>query len=1203
MNKSKFLKKSLAMLLALMLVFAMIPLSASAAEIGKVWVAVNEGGTPGDPVEVTDVSGTEYSYSIVEPGPSDTVTVSVSLGNDTTGDVRFMDANGIYNKAEADGTTKGLFHYDIDAPITEGDYTFGVFASATAQEPTETYTLALSFTEPDADTSVKTITYPGYYQVSNEGNAYTVVAPYNKSAAPTTGYVSVYLNSSTSEVYVGSAKANKNADGSWQVPVTAYDTAANFTVKAQNTTQDASYTVTLVQPKPFVTFAVEGQRHTSQIERVTAKEDLDLQTSWGANASSDNHPMVEVYLPYGVKSGADGSYEFTPVFETNYNVEVKIVKGYNDGGEEVDFISGETYNLYDYAWSASTQIGSSSALSDQIAHLKVYYSEDTWEDWYLGFDTITPDPVAAITELRVDNYVAAIDGTTITLSLPASVRNTKNRIDLATTSNITVVNESVPSVTTVDTNNKKITNIDLTKNSYQLRVEAAGTEFDATDKEVKTYTLNIVTVAEQAPQMDTMTLQKADGTGRIDASIDQAKNTITFEVPFGANDLSYFSGGGYKLFWTATNGATVTYNNGKPIKKSGASVSEVAYNEYLPNGNGGASTGNKFNGQDGQAAAMPIVVAIGDATETYTIIFKNALPKTNSTLGTVELAQNGVASYDKLDDTNHLNATVTAPANGGNGKITATIPYKEWTQYTNGSAGTGNFKGAQIVTTLPEGAKMYMVEPANGNLFEIVPLAEEQVNGNKWFILASSSYDYADSVGSSADGKKPLEIVVLSEALTEEGYTNLNAIESDAKANGRYSIYEYTLTQAKPRQTTEVTSFAVYDHYTGNTSAAATIGNGTITLTVPYYFTDTNRPSQNSLYLDFSVQGGETLYANTTSGAELKDLAITEDGDVATGCTRVKIDTTGTEPKLELATDSTEINYIAVKAEDPAITRVNSYGLVVKVAEPNTGAVLNSVTLAGVTATPDAKKNVNITVPLGTEVTKLAPEFDVSTNAYVTDDNNQIVKEGDTYNFYSARKFTVHAEDDSKATNTYTITVTVSDKFYDVAEDKWYYEEVMEAAGLGWINGSNGYFKPEDSMKRGDFALIIARIMGYDETQYRDSAFPDVDSDLYYSAAIAFCADKGLIGGDGGNFYAERFITREEMAKIICNAAGVDQVTNPEKLYADDDTIAEWAKGYVYGCQAAGIMMGNEEANTFDARSNATRAEAAAVLVRAFANA
>ena len=43
MNKSKFLKKSLAMLLALMLVFAMIPLSASAAPSDKFDVKVPDG--------------------------------------------------------------------------------------------------------------------------------------------------------------------------------------------------------------------------------------------------------------------------------------------------------------------------------------------------------------------------------------------------------------------------------------------------------------------------------------------------------------------------------------------------------------------------------------------------------------------------------------------------------------------------------------------------------------------------------------------------------------------------------------------------------------------------------------------------------------------------------------------------------------------------------------------------------------------------------------------------------------------------------------------------------------------------------------------------------------------------------------------------------------------------------------------------------
>ena len=65
MNKSKFLKKSLAMLLALMLVFAMIPLSASAAEGESVYfkdlyvdgqrAAVNGDQLSSDVVETTTV--------------------------------------------------------------------------------------------------------------------------------------------------------------------------------------------------------------------------------------------------------------------------------------------------------------------------------------------------------------------------------------------------------------------------------------------------------------------------------------------------------------------------------------------------------------------------------------------------------------------------------------------------------------------------------------------------------------------------------------------------------------------------------------------------------------------------------------------------------------------------------------------------------------------------------------------------------------------------------------------------------------------------------------------------------------------------------------------------------------------------------------------------------------------------------------------
>ena len=71
MNKSKFLKKSLAMLLALMLVFAMIPLSASAAEgeygsdptitVNAVYPTLN------DKVYTVEADGTTVALGADEP--------------------------------------------------------------------------------------------------------------------------------------------------------------------------------------------------------------------------------------------------------------------------------------------------------------------------------------------------------------------------------------------------------------------------------------------------------------------------------------------------------------------------------------------------------------------------------------------------------------------------------------------------------------------------------------------------------------------------------------------------------------------------------------------------------------------------------------------------------------------------------------------------------------------------------------------------------------------------------------------------------------------------------------------------------------------------------------------------------------------------------------------------------------------------------
>ena len=287
-------------------------------------------------------------------------------------------------------------------------------------------------------------------------------------------------------------------------------------------------------------------------------------------------------------------------------------------------------------------------------------------------------------------------------------------------------------------------------------------------------------------------------------------------------------------------------------------------------------------------------------------------------------------------------------------------------------------------------------------------------------------------------------------------------------------------------------------------------------------------------------------------------------------------------------------------------TSVQNYALNVTIAPAKETAVLNSVTINGKTATPDAQGNIAITLPFGTEVTSLKPTFNVSENAYVlpyglsSPTAADVVVPGASFNFLSARQFTVVSEN-GVTKNHYTITVSVDDEFIDVQEGDWFYDAVMKASGLGWINGKgDGIFDPKGGMKRGDFAQLIANIMNYDEEAYEDvTRFPDVSKDSYYAGAIAWCVDQGYIDGyDDGNFKPNNLITREQVAKIMCNAANLNPASGNTK-FADDAKIAGWAKPYINACVSAGIISGKEN-NLYDPKTNLKRCEAAQLVVDAF---
>ena len=107
MNKSKFLKKSLAMLLAIMMVVAMIPLSAAAAyePAGVTPVSMVEGATP---------DGSGYEWSIEFPYNTEPK-MTVDLGN----------PNDTVTVITADGSLSA--HYEHTVAVTDADPVFLTF--------------------------------------------------------------------------------------------------------------------------------------------------------------------------------------------------------------------------------------------------------------------------------------------------------------------------------------------------------------------------------------------------------------------------------------------------------------------------------------------------------------------------------------------------------------------------------------------------------------------------------------------------------------------------------------------------------------------------------------------------------------------------------------------------------------------------------------------------------------------------------------------------------------------------------------------------------------------------------------------------------------------------------------------------------------------------------------------------------------------
>ncbi len=158
----------------------------------------------------------------------------------------------------------------------------------------------------------------------------------------------------------------------------------------------------------------------------------------------------------------------------------------------------------------------------------------------------------------------------------------------------------------------------------------------------------------------------------------------------------------------------------------------------------------------------------------------------------------------------------------------------------------------------------------------------------------------------------------------------------------------------------------------------------------------------------------------------------------------------------------------------------------------------------------------------------------------------------------------------------------------------WAEKVITDWQNKGLISGyEDGTFKPNNSVTRAEFVIIMNNAMGFNKTG--DVSFTDVQPGNWFYKAVATAVAQGYTKGYAdGTFKPNATISRAEAAVMIANAAGLAQDEAGAKF---SDDIPSWARGSVGAVVKAGYMSGYPD-GTFGAYKSITRAEAVSSLNR-----
>ena len=174
--------------------------------------------------------------------------------------------------------------------------------------------------------------------------------------------------------------------------------------------------------------------------------------------------------------------------------------------------------------------------------------------------------------------------------------------------------------------------------------------------------------------------------------------------------------------------------------------------------------------------------------------------------------------------------------------------------------------------------------------------------------------------------------------------------------------------------------------------------------------------------------------------------------------------------------------------------------------------------------------------------------------------------------------------------------------FTDVSVNDWFYDAVAYVYDNGLMDGTAGTaFSPLMTSNRAMVVTILWRLAGSPEPEAAPS-FSDVTADSWYTDAVAWASENGIVTGYSDTVFApDDTMTREQLATILYRyvqhtGGGFQGAWAFPLDYTDADQVSDWAYEAMCWCTMKGIING-VGGNALNPQGSATRAEVAQILM------